>query len=299
MAFAAAEKSAADAAKKKAKGQTVSTVSTVPPALWYSPTFQTFRRSAPPVSYGGFLADEMGLGKTISTLALVRVHPPPAVPLSSAEAAAAWGELNPAAAATRHAKTGTVRSGATLVVCPVSLVTQWYDEACSKLTEMGKQTVYRYYGSTRKRDALEIAKYDIVVTTYAVLASDWRGKRRVNAKTGEFAAGSESDASWEPGPLQQVHWWRIVLDESHAIKEAKIQATRACCDLESSRRWCVTGSPLNGSTEDLLGQFKFLRLDTSLTPDLSPSRFCRASARPRPWVPCGRSRRSSPSSGAS
>ena len=150
------------------------------------------------------------------------------------------------------------------MVCPVSLVTQWYDEACSKLTEMGKQTVYRYYGSTRKRDALEIAKYDIVVTTYAVLASDWRGKRRVNAKTGEFAAGSESDASWEPGPLQQVHWWRIVLDESHAIKEAKIQATRACCDLESSRRWCVTGSPLNGSTEDLLGQFKFLRLDTSL-----------------------------------
>ena len=75
------------------------------------------------------------------------------------------------------------------MVCPVSLVTQWYDEACSKLTEMGKQTVYRYYGSTRKRDALEIAKYDIVVTTYAVLASDWRGKRRVNAKTGEFAAG--------------------------------------------------------------------------------------------------------------
>ena len=64
--------------------------------------------------------------------------------------------------------------------------------------------------------------------------------------------------------MQQVHWWRIVLDESHAIKDAKIQAARACIDLESSRRWCVTGSPLNGSTEDLLGQFKFLRLDSTL-----------------------------------
>jgi SNF2 family DNA or RNA helicase len=59
-----------------------------------------------------------------------------------------------------------------------------------------------------------------------------------------------------------VHWWRVVLDEAHNIKEAKTQAARACAELESNRRWCVTGTPFNTSTEDLLGQAAFLKLDS-------------------------------------
>ena len=111
-------------------------------------------------------------------------------------------------------KTGSVRSRATLVVCNVSLVGQWYDEAVSKLVDGGAKSVYRYYGSSRIRDASKLKvnsftqldffgrvlptlqkiaiaprlltsesllpnriflkqDFDIVVTTFAVLASDY------------------------------------------------------------------------------------------------------------------------------
>jgi SNF2 family DNA or RNA helicase len=88
-----------------------------------------------------------------------------------------------ALSAGHHAKSGRIRSGATLVVCNVSLVSQWYDEAISKLS-LGGKSVYRYYGSPRVRDAAKLADYDIVVTTYAVLASDWKGKRKIKKAPG-------------------------------------------------------------------------------------------------------------------
>ena len=58
----------------------------------------------------------------------------------------------------------------TLVVCNVSLVGQWIDEAKSKLKNPG--LVYAYHGTNRKRCAQTLANNAIVVTTYATLASD-------------------------------------------------------------------------------------------------------------------------------
>ena len=58
---------------------------------------------------------------------------------------------------------------ATLVVCAVSLVGQWLDEAKSKLD--GSLRLYMYHGSGRIRDAARLAcDYDLVVTTYQVSA---------------------------------------------------------------------------------------------------------------------------------
>jgi hypothetical protein len=54
---------------------------------------------------------------------------------------------------------------ATLVVCAVSLVGQWAEEAQSKLG--GSLSIYQYHGQGRLRDAAKLAtNYDIVVTTY-------------------------------------------------------------------------------------------------------------------------------------
>ena len=56
---------------------------------------------------------------------------------------------------------------ATLVICPVSLVGQWLEEAKSKLD--GSLRLYMYHGGNRIRDAKRLATdYDIVVTTYQV-----------------------------------------------------------------------------------------------------------------------------------
>ena len=67
-------------------------------------------------------------------------------------------------------KHGSIISRGTLVICPVSLVGQWIEEAKNKLANPG--LVYPYHGQNRKRDASILAKKNIVVTTYQVLSSD-------------------------------------------------------------------------------------------------------------------------------
>ena len=53
------------------------------------------------------------------------------------------------------------------MICPVSLVGQWLEEAKSKLD--GSLRLYMYHGSSRIRDTGRLARdYDLVVTTYQV-----------------------------------------------------------------------------------------------------------------------------------
>ena len=53
------------------------------------------------------------------------------------------------------------------MICPVSLVGQWLEEARSKLD--GSLRLYMYHGGSRIRDARRLATdYDLVVTTYQV-----------------------------------------------------------------------------------------------------------------------------------
>ena len=53
------------------------------------------------------------------------------------------------------------------MICPVSLVGQWLEEAQSKLD--GSLRLYMYHGGSRIRDARRLATdYDLVVTTYQV-----------------------------------------------------------------------------------------------------------------------------------
>mmetsp|Transcript_35965 Transcript_35965/g.83942 ORF Transcript_35965/g.83942 Transcript_35965/m.83942 type:complete len:92 (-) Transcript_35965:2052-2327(-) len=61
-------------------------------------------------------------------------------------------------------KNGVYFSRGTLVICHVSLVGQWVQEAKSKLRDPG--LVYSYYGSNRQQNPKLLAKNSIVVTTY-------------------------------------------------------------------------------------------------------------------------------------
>jgi SNF2 family DNA or RNA helicase len=129
------------------------------------------------------------MGKTVISLALILSNPAPTLPASGAKTTdlakvpkAANGQAfwKPSASSieqednevpsTQNPKRGRYLSRGTLVVCNVSLVGQWIEEAKSKLSDPG--LVYSYHGSGRKRDPKILSKNAIVVTTYETLASD-------------------------------------------------------------------------------------------------------------------------------
>ncbi|BGP47440.1 hypothetical protein JCM10450v2_003292 [Rhodotorula kratochvilovae] len=62
-------------------------------------------------------------------------------------------------------------------------------------------------------------------------------------------------------PLQAIQWFRVVLDEAHIIKEHKTIQARAACELSTSRRICLSGTPLQNSLNDIFSLVRFLRLE--------------------------------------
>jgi hypothetical protein len=187
----------------------------------------------PQACRGGILADEMGLGKTLSILSLVadtdsivaardfaNKKPPPISPQSKM--------IQP-----------VVNSKATLLICPLSTMTNWKEQIKEHFPAGSGLRWTRYHGSERfNMSANELAKYDIVITTYHIIAKDWNDRKR---------------------PLPWINWFRIVLDEAHTIRNPTAQS-RATCVLSGQRRWAVTGTPVQNRLEDLGALFNFIKL---------------------------------------
>ena len=55
-------------------------------------------------------------------------------------------------------------------------------------------------------------------------------------------------------------WFRIILDEAHEIRNHSTQKFQLISQLNSERRWCLTGTPVQNSLHDLFSLTKFLRL---------------------------------------
>ncbi|ANM65813.1 Zinc finger C3HC4 RING-type [Arabidopsis thaliana x Arabidopsis arenosa] len=182
----------------------------------------------------------------------------------------------------------------TLIVCPASVVRQWARELDEKVSEESKLSVLVYHGSNRTKDPNELAEYDVVVTTYAIVTNEAPNKFLVdedendekntdryglasgfsNNKKRKVVVGaskkskrrgrkSTNDTSSEPdcGPLGKVGWFRIVLDEAQTIKNYRTQMARSCCTLRAKRRWCLSGTPIQNTIDDLYSYFRFLRYD--------------------------------------
>lgn len=60
----------------------------------------------------------------------------------------------------------------TLVVCPASVVRQWARELEDKVPDEAKLSVLIYHGGSRTKDPVELAKYDVVLTTYSIVTNE-------------------------------------------------------------------------------------------------------------------------------
>lgn len=126
--------------------------------------------------------------------------------------------------------------GGTLVVCPASLIEQWQAEG-EKRVKRNSMSIKLHHGNLRETNARRLSKYDLVITTYGLVSSE--------AKT--------------LGPLHQIKWERIVLDEAHIIRNHTTAAAIACCRLIGINRWALTGTPVQNKEMDLYSLVKFLK----------------------------------------
>jgi SNF2 family DNA or RNA helicase len=180
------------------------------------------------VPKGGILADDMGLGKTLQTLSLILTNQKP-------------GKDDPA---WKKQFEGIEKT--TLVVAPLALIRQWESEIIEKIAKTHQLKVCVHHGPNRTKRAKDLALYDIVVTTYQILVSE-------HAHTSLTADGVKAGCFG-------LHWWRVVLDEAHTIKNRNAKATKACCDLRSEYRWCLSGTPMQNNLDELQSLIKFLRI---------------------------------------
>ncbi len=138
----------------------------------------------------------------------------------------------------------------TLVVAPLSLLAQWEDEIQSK----SSLTCLAYYGDqSKKKSGSTLCNFDVVVTTYGTLQSEYFSRKSaISANNGDATVSSIA-------ALFSTSFRRVILDEAHFIKNPKTNVSKACCEIKAERRWCVTGTPFSNSLQDIFGLLKFLK----------------------------------------
>lgn len=131
----------------------------------------------------------------------------------------------------------------TLVVAPLALIRQWEAELKDRVEESHRLKVLVHHGPQRTKRFEDLRRYDVVITTYQILVSEH------NHCSGNLKAGCFG-----------LHWYRVILDEAHTIKNRNAKATKACYELRSVYRWCLSGTPLQNNLDELQSLVKFLRI---------------------------------------
>ncbi|KAL2269056.1 hypothetical protein VTJ83DRAFT_3902 [Remersonia thermophila] len=181
---------------------------------------------------GGILADEMGLGKTISTLSLV---------------------------VSRQAPSGVKTN---LIIGPVALIKQWELEIKGKIKPSHSLKVLLLH--SKKRTYSELKEFDVVLTTYGQLASEWRRYQNHVEQRKESAWYMEEEDAELADKCPLIHprskFHRIILDEAQCINNKDTQASKAAHQINATYRWCLTGTPMMNGVSELFSLIRFLRI---------------------------------------
>ena len=131
-----------------------------------------------------------------------------------------------------------------LIVCPFSLLTTWQDWlgrvkdwGMPEGQERRTPNILVYHGTKRRQLLQAMNRPDYVITTYAIIGT---------------------------GELNMKSWGRVVLDESHYIKNGLCRRAPKCArgayaiGQRSVKNWCISGTPFNNRMKDIAAQALFI-----------------------------------------
>jgi len=155
---------------------------------------------------GACLADDMGLGKTIQMIAL-------------------W----------LHERESGDSPGPTLLVVPMSLVGNWSREIERFAPSLRVMVHHGLDRRTGQEFVDEVAKHDVVISTYALTHRDF-------------------------AHLSAVQWHRVALDEAQNIKNPAAKQAVAVRSLQAVQRVALTGTPVENRLSELWSIIDFLNV---------------------------------------
>ncbi|KAL7894024.1 SNF2 family N-terminal domain-containing protein [Trichoderma sp. TUCIM 5745] len=215
---------------------------------FYQHVFTGEKRPEQIEAKGGIIADEMGLGKSLVILSTVA---------SSRDRASSFVAAESQPIISESSK--KTPSGATLIITPSSLLIDNWVKEIRKHAYPGTLPFHTHLGSSRHAETNLLRERLVVFTTYATVAA-------------EFRRGDTT--------LQKINWFRIVLDEgteifiilhkdnlikdnlvsAHDIRNCSTKQYKAVTSLSAQHRWCLTGTPIQNSLEDLAALVSFLKV---------------------------------------
>lgn len=151
--------------------------------------------------FSGILADDMGLGKTIQALCHLAVEK-------------AQGRMQKPS----------------LIIAPTSLMFNWFNEARQFVPHLKTLVLH---GPQRKIFFEKLTDYDVIFTTYPLLAHD----KEI---------------------LLKQEFYFLILDEAQCIKNSKSLATLIAQQLKAQHRLCLTGTPMENHLGELWSLFHFM-----------------------------------------
>ncbi|KAH0335571.1 hypothetical protein KCU81_g8947, partial [Aureobasidium melanogenum] len=181
---------------------------------------------------GGILADDMGLGKTVQAISLMVTN-----------------------------RSEDPVNKTTLILAPVALLRQWEQEIMTKV-KPGRHRLHTFihHSSAKKKSHKDLRDFDVVLTTFGTIAAELKKieKYELRKKADPMAQPRDDEKCMFIGP--DCKWYRVIIDEAQCIKNKTTKTARAAFYLQARSRFCMTGTPMMNSVEELYSLIHFLRI---------------------------------------
>ena len=163
----------------------------------------------------------------------------------------------------------------TLIVCPKSIIKEWKEHVFEKFFGDRLKVLYIHSEFTPK-DRIKtlnrkaIVSFDFVVTNYDTISRRFSNNFGRNYKKEASRANFNDANKTGLDILFYTPWERVICDESQNISNVKSIRYKGMQCVYGKYKWCLSGTPIKNSDQDLKAQLQFLGYTLDLEDKWNP-----------------------------